>query len=519
MPSRTIKLCTLTLVALGSLIVFGGGVVRAQKRRATPALVVPRMWVDADMQRLEIPLADARYSPVPVTAAYYYSIPVRPIYRTYPVYAPGKEPPGYLAWLKAQMPEIVFDARKLKTRADWTKAGELVFDTPIATGGLGSNTTALYVRDPAWYAATGASVARDGTLPFYRYVVKEKGKVEVGILGCAMCHTRVMPDGTIVKGAQGNMPFDRAIAYDYRAGDKVEDARLLDQVLFTTPWVQPAYPAQPADVSLADLAAMHAAIPPGVLARHRSSPLYPVQVPDIIGVRARHYLDRSGLQLHRSIVDLMRYAALNQGGDDLSAYGDFTPVRLFTPDHAMPDPKTQERYSDEQLYALALYVYALKPPPNPNKFDAAAARGQKIFHAEGCADCHTPPLYTSNKLTLAQGFTAPARHLKLYNILPISVGTDPNLTLRTRRGTGYYKVPSLRGVWYRGPFEHDGSVMTLEDWFDPRRTRADYVPTGWRGYDAEARAVPQTRAVKGHPFGLNLSEEDRKDLITFLRTL
>ena len=35
--------------------------------------------------------------------------------------------------------------------------------------------------------------------------------------------------------------------------------------------------------------------------------------------------------------------------------------------------------------------------------------------------------------------------------MPTAIGTDATLTLRTRRGTGYYKVPSLRGVWYRGP--------------------------------------------------------------------
>ena len=29
---------------------------------------------------------------------------------------------------------------------------------------------------------------------------------------CAMCHTRVMPNGTTLKGAQGNMPIDRALA-------------------------------------------------------------------------------------------------------------------------------------------------------------------------------------------------------------------------------------------------------------------------------------------------------------------
>jgi hypothetical protein len=126
---------------------------------------------------------------------------------------------------------------------------------------------------------------------------------------------------------------------------------------------------------------------------------------------------------------------------------------------------------------------------------------------------HTPPLYTSNKLTPVDGFTVPASHRNEYDILPTSVGTDPGLALRTRRGTGYYKVPSLKGVWYRGPFEHNGSVATLEDWFDPRRLRDDYVPTGFKGYGVT------TRAVRGHRFGLDLSADDRRALIAFLKTL
>ncbi len=127
--------------------------------------------------------------------------------------------------------------------------------------------------------------------------------------------------------------------------------------------------------------------------------------------------------------------------------------------------------------------------------------------------CHTPPLYTNNMLTPADGFEVPSDHKTKYDILPVSVGTDPQMTLRTRRGTGYYKVPSLKGVWYRGPFEHNGSVLTLEDWFDPRRLRDDYVPTGFRG------AGVSNRAVKGHTFGLKLGEADRRALIAFLKTL
>jgi hypothetical protein len=57
-------------------------------------------------------------------------------------------------------------------------------------------------------------------------------------------------------------------------------------------------------------------------------------------------------------------------------------------------------------------------------------------------------------------FEVPGDPRQRYDILWSSVGTDPRLALETRRGTGYYKVPSLKGVWYRGPFEHNGSVMT-----------------------------------------------------------
>jgi hypothetical protein len=103
--------------------------------------------------------------------------------------------------------------------------------------------------------------------------------------------------------------------------------------------------------------------------------------------------------------------------------------------------------------------------------------------------------------------------LKKYDILPLSVGTDSALALKTRRGTGYYKVPSLKGVWYRSPFEHNGSVLTLEDWFDSKRLNENYVPTGFKGYGVK------NRAIKGHEFGLELSPTDKKALIAFLKTL
>jgi hypothetical protein len=76
-----------------------------------------------------------------------------------------------------------------------------------------------------------------------------------------------------------------------------------------------------------------------------------------------------------------------------------------------------------------------------------------------------------------------------------SVGTDPDTALKTRKGTGLYKIPSLRGVWYRPRLLHDGSLTSLEEMFDPARLKPDYVPKGWSPPGVTERAVP------GHTFG------------------
>jgi hypothetical protein len=359
-------------------------------------------------------------------------------------------------------------------------------------------------------------------LPFYRLFIRQKGQLELGADACAMCHTRVMSSGDVVKGAQGNFPFDRSFAFfrirmaTAMATDKAQvqqDLRHFLRVLFAAPWMRPDPQERLFEMSMDDLVSVYDAIPPGVNDRHRTSPLYPVQVPDLIGVKQRLYLDRTGLQQHRSIEDLMRYAALNQGADYLASHDGFIP--WGGPDfRELPDPeKVGGRYSDAQLYALAKFLYSLTPPGNPNPLDAVALRGRQIFNRERCAGCHTPPLYTNNKLTPALGFTVPAGAAKKYDIMNVSVGTDPLLAIKTRRGTGYYKVPSLKGVWYRSMFGHSGWCASLEDWFDPQRLREDYVPTGFRPLDAA------TYAVKGHPYGLKLRPVDKTSLIAFLKTL
>jgi hypothetical protein len=476
-------------------------------------VTIPEFWSEELLHDYELPLASPEYSPRHVSRDYYYALPERVLYKSYPIYHPSREPAGYLDRLQTLDPEPVFDASNLKTDADWIAAGRDVFEMPIDFSTPIVNLR--MVRDPAWYAKHRMPLAADGTLPFARYVIREKGKVEVGNLACAMCHTRVMPNGTIVQGAQGNFPFDHVFAEGIQGAPPRALAGVF-RILGGTPW-DTAGTKRLESMTTADFQQALEATPPGVLLRQGTSVFAPPAIPDLIGLRDRKYLDKTGLGRHRGAADVMRYAAMNQTLDVLGNYGGFVP--------AAPDGKTLappgkgqfngagDRYSDPQLFALAQFIYSLTPPPNPHRMDARARRGQGVFTRSGCARCHTPPLYTANQLVPAQGFTPPPDHYKKYDILDVRVGTDPALTMTTRRGTGYYKIPSLKGVWYRGPFEHNGSVATLEDWFDPRRVQDDYVPTGFVGFGVK------TRAIKGHPFGLNLSADDRAALIAFLKTL
>jgi len=363
---------------------------------------IPRTWDAEAMATLEVPLAHPAGSPRHVSADYYYKIPMRPIYRQYPLYAPGREPTGYLDWLKQQEPAVVWGdvngkhvAPPLKTEADWIKAGEMVFDSVLVFSPLLPPPIAM-----EFYKTAGRPVPNNGVDPFAACVIREKGKIEVGFAACADCHTRVMSDGSILKGAQGNNPIDHGIAFimlGQLAGTQDKQAllgflRLGERSQFEVPWLPASEQADYGRLSVEEIAATHANIPAGLFARQRSSVLYPPQIPDLIGVKDRRYLDRTGLQQHRGIVDVMRYAALNQGGDNLASYEGFVPAApdfkiLPTPDKLSPPLAHLDRYSDEQLYALGLYIYSLQPPPNPNKLDALAARGQRRSLRTKAARC------------------------------------------------------------------------------------------------------------------------------------
>jgi cytochrome c peroxidase len=476
----------------------------------TDAIRAPRIWDDRALEDWATPIAALGVRPGHFTAAEYYAVPADNL-RTYPVYRPDREPPGYWDWLRKQKPQPLVDAKIPRTPQDWIQAGEVAFrslDQPLVrTSDPG---VIQSFRDPKKYDRVWTQA--DGSLAIARWVVTEAG-VQLSVAECASCHARALPDGTVRWGAplgalpSGNRAYMPVPIQVLRASALVfpGDSRSVSiWRQFTVPWAPDERIEKLRDDPDAT-AVLHSA-GPNTFARTHGSPFYATKTPDLNPVHYGRYLDATGTHRLRGPEDIARYAAFVAGADPM----EFGSFQILTPEQK----RIRFRYADEILYAIGVYLMSLDPIKNPNPASAdLVTRGRQIFARETCVQCHVPPDYTSGKLTVATGFTPAAGHPNHADLINVSVGTDPGLAMNTRKGTGFYKIPSLRGVWYRPALLHDGSAANLEEMFDPDRLRPDHEPGGWKGPGVAKRAIP------GHPFGLALSAEDKSALLAFLRSL
>jgi hypothetical protein len=475
---------------------------------------LPKIWTDAALAEWATPVATLNLRPAHISEAEYYAVPGDNL-RTYPVYHPDAEPPNYWEQLQKKKPEPLVDVSIIRTREDWIAAGDRAFREADSFWSRTTDPAVIaQARDPRSFA--NVLKLPDGSAYGPRWVVTDQG-VMLSYIACANCHLSNRRDGTIgvagprgprppgspvlnprVPGAQGSPP----VLQRYLVGDSM--ATIVSR-LFTTPWapddrierVQNAGPGELRLLANGD---------PGVFNRPHGSPFYATKIPDLQNLRDSRYMDATATHRLRGPEDVARYAAFITGADPME-FGSY---------HILSDEqrKLRFRYADEVLYAIGTYLMSLEPPRNPDVASRdVLAHGERIFHREGCVNCHTPPGYTNGRLTLAEGWQPPPDHPNRGDILSVSIGADPGLALRTRKGTGLYKIPSLRGVWYRPRLLHDGSLANLEEMFDPARLGSGYLSKGWNPPGTS------TRAIVGHTFGLALDRDDKAALLAFLRSL
>jgi YVTN family beta-propeller protein len=128
----------------------------------------------------------------------------------------------------------------------------------------------------------------------------------------------------------------------------------------------------------------------------------------------------------------------------------------------------------DEVKAVVAYLGTLDHAPNPHrpggKLSESAQRGEKLLAGKArCARCHDGPDYTSKRN---------------YDVKLESDGSPYDL----------WNPPTLRGLWERGPFLHDGRAKTLDELL-----RSHHSPEKLGGE--------------------KLSDAEREDLLAFLRSL
>lgn len=133
---------------------------------------------------------------------------------------------------------------------------------------------------------------------------------------------------------------------------------------------------------------------------------------------------------------------------------------------------SKPKLNPAELAAVVAFLETVDflPPPRGLPEDAVR-RGEALFKAKACDNCHAPPHYTTDEVMKA-GLESPDDVFK--------------------KG---YNPPPLRGVWKRGPWLHDGRAATLEGVF-----REHHRPS----------------KLSGQP---DFTDAELRDLLVFLKSL
>ncbi|HYY13539.1 MAG TPA: hypothetical protein VE758_03805 [Chthoniobacterales bacterium] len=212
----------------------------------------------------------------------------------------------------------------------------------------------------------------------------------------------------------------------------------------------------------------------------------------------------------------------------LASLGLGTPLHGKRADLVFADVKRQTELTEK-----------IAPPRYPFKVDTdAATRGEPLF-AANCNSCHGGPESDKRLHSVAELGTDPQRAQLFSQKLadqfnkflaeleaegyeaPKEVGV---------RSTGKYWAPTLSGVWARSPYLHNGSVRTMRELLTPPTERAKTFHRGSRrfdetvlGYADEGPYLFDTNARgnsnSGHDYATSLSDEEKHELIEYLKTL
>lgn len=306
----------------------------------------------------------------------------------------------------------------------WAALGERVFfELPLRDESLWEPV----LIDAAVAEEVGVERDSEGGWPGFAWVADVEGRASVAIT-CALCHVARREGGPLEVG-RARRTLDYGVAQITSA-----DRRGLTLDPMTRARFESWGPGR-ADV-IEDVADT------------------PIAIPDLWGLRGQRFLTQAGTLTHRDPMGL----AIRQETQYVQANrGRTRPPRVL-------------------MFALAVFLYSIEPPPpRPIEDAPAVARGEAVFRRE-CARCHSLENGSGELVASSE------------------VGTNPELAEGGARGTGGYRPAPLLRVADAAPYLHHGAIDSLE------------------------ALLSADREEPGHLFGSELPSGERDDLLVWLRS-
>ena len=154
----------------------------------------------------------------------------------------------------------------------------------------------------------------------------------------------------------------------------------------------------------------------------------------------------------------------------------------------------------EDVQPLVAYLETLKAPESlDTEYPAQVEAGRDLFNLE-CLDCHNG--YQGSSRELFSFEEIGTDHQMQYILDPDLDGVP--IAGVDAQPTHQIKAPRLTGVWAKTRLLHNGSVDSLEELFCINGERNDDTPIFGN---------------VGHVYGCDWSEQEKRDIIAFLRTI
>jgi cytochrome c peroxidase len=186
---------------------------------------------------------------------------------------------------------------------------------------------------------------------------------------------------------------------------------------------------------------------------------------------------------HEAVIDRLR-----QIGEYRKRFKEVFGTEKFTIDHAAKALATFEG-----VVLSGNSAYDRFKAGDKQALSEGQQRGMKIFFSNNarCDSCHDGAAFTTNQFAnIGIGMDKPNPDLGRYNVT------------KNEADKGAFKTPGLREVSHTGPYMHDGSLKTLEEVVEHYNKGG--IKNRWLHQDIRP---------------LNLSVQDKKDLVEFLHAL